>query len=81
MQVLIQSSATSKYLGRNRWTREEMAAIDFKKVVCAVEHCVHERLADVQLVLKFGEDPELDITLPLRIPQSTSLRATQASLA
>jgi len=73
VRVLIQSSVTSKYLAPSlEWTGDEVAAIDFKKTVRAVEYCVRQRMADAQLVLKFGEAPELDIVLPLRMPSSRS---------
>ena len=45
-----------------------MDAMDFQKTVKAIEHCVRERIADVQVVLKFSDDHKLDIVLPVQTP-------------
>jgi len=42
--------------------------MNFQKTAAAVEYCVRQRVFDSQLVLKFGQDPQLDIVLPVRIP-------------
>ena len=49
--------------------------MDFQKTVKAIEHCVRERMADVQVVLKFSEDQQLDIVLPVCTPSLPANRA------
>jgi hypothetical protein len=69
VRVLVQNCSTLEYLCSERgWVRNPAQAIDFQKTALAVEYCVRQKVRDAQLVLKFGEDPQLDILLPVRMP-------------
>jgi hypothetical protein len=73
VRVFVQNSSTREFLHSLRgWTRNEREALDFQKTAPAVEFCVRERLSNAQLILKFGEDPEFDIILPVRIARVPS---------
>ena len=76
MRVLVQHRSTLQYLHAcEEWTPHELDALDFQKTVKAIEYCVRERVADVQVVLKFGPDKQLDIVLPVRAPSLAAERA------
>ena len=76
MRVLVQNCSTLQYLrARSGWTRHDLDALDFQKTVKAIEYCVCQRLAGVQVVLKFGPDKQLDIVLPVRAPSLSAERA------
>ena len=72
----MQHCSTLQYVrAHGGWTPHELDALDFQKTVNAIEYCVRERVADVQVVLKFGPDQEFDIVLPVRTPSSAANRA------
>jgi len=67
VRVLVQNKATRQFLrAPHGWTRNEPEAIDFKKTVSAIEHCVRQRIADAQLILTFEADRSFDIIVPIR---------------
>jgi hypothetical protein len=66
MRILVQQKDSGLYLkGLNAWVRESLDAEDFVNSSAAIDFCARERLADVQLVLKF-EGEEYEIVLPLQ---------------
>jgi len=60
---------------RSGWTPHELDALDFQKTLKAIEYCVRQRLAEVQVVLKFSDDQQLDIVLPVHAPALLADRA------
>jgi hypothetical protein len=77
----VQNSSSGQFLhSLGGWTAKEEQALDFQKTAPAVEFCVREKLTNAQLILKFGENPEFDIILPVRIPTVPSpMRAVFAA--
>jgi len=65
MRILLQQKETGLYFKDiGTWTREPAEAMDFLSSTTAIDFCVINRIADVQLVLKF-EEQRCDIVLPL----------------
>lgn len=82
MRVLVQNTFNLEYLRpRKGWTRNHLRALDFEKTARAIEYCVRQRIADAQLVLRFGEDRQLDIVLPIRISGFSSVAESRLSAA
>ena len=66
MRILLQQKETGLYLkGPDAWVRGSLDATDFVSSAAAIEYCAREKLADVQLVLKF-EKEKYDIVLPFQ---------------
>jgi hypothetical protein len=65
MRILLQQKETGLYFKDiGTWTREPAGAMDFLSSTTAIDFCVINKIADVQLVLKF-EEQRCDIVLPL----------------
>jgi hypothetical protein len=65
MRILLQQKETGLYVkDLGDWTREPGAAMDFISSTKAIDFCVANKIAGVQLVLKFEEQLH-DIVLPL----------------
>ena len=65
MRVLLQQKNSGLYLKREGdWTGNPNEADDFRSSAQAIDYCVRNRLAGLQLVLKFPEQ-HLDIVLRL----------------
>ena len=64
MRILLQQKDSGLYFkGPNVWVRNSLEAADFVNSTAAIDFCVQERLAGVQLVLKF-EGEKYEIVLP-----------------
>jgi len=65
MRILLQQRETGLYVKDvSAWTREPTGAMDFVSSTKAIDFCVANKIADVQLVLKFDEHLH-DIVLPM----------------
>ena len=65
MRILLQEKATSLYFKDvGNWTPEPAEAMDFLSSTKAIDFCVANKIAGVQLVLNF-EDQLHDIVLPM----------------
>ena len=66
MRILLQHKETGLYVrARDAWVRNSLEAADFVSSTAAIEYCAQEKLADVQLVLKF-EKERCAIVLPFQ---------------
>ena len=65
MRILLQQKETGLYVKDvGDWAREPGEAMDFVSSTKAIDFCVANKIADVQLVLKFEEHLH-DIVLPM----------------
>ena len=65
MRILLQQKETGLYFKDiDSWTRDSSGAMDFLSSTAAIDFCVTNKLAGVQLVLKF-EEHRYDIVLPV----------------
>jgi len=65
MRILLQEKETGLYFKDvGRWTPEPTEAMDFLSSTKAIDFCVTNKIAGVQLVLKFEEQLH-DIVLPM----------------
>ena len=65
MRILLQQKETGLYVKDvGAWSREPGEAMDFVSSTKAIDFCVANKIADVQLVLKFEEHLH-DIVLPM----------------
>ena len=65
MRILLQQKDTGLYVKDvGDWTREPGEAMDFVSSTKAIDFCVANKIAEVQLVLKFEEQLH-DIVLPM----------------
>lgn len=65
MRILLQQKGTGLYLtGVDAWSPHSSEAMDFVSSTAALDFCAANKLADVQLVLKFEEEQH-DIVLPV----------------
>ena len=65
MRILIQQKHTDLYFKDiGAWTRDAAEAMDFLSSTSAIDFCAVNKIADVQLVLKF-EEQRYDIVLPV----------------
>jgi hypothetical protein len=80
MQVLIRKSGTSLYwTARGRWTRSREQASDLGEVCRAVLVCVHRRLTDAELVIRF-EQLSGEMTVPVAsLPAAEPIRQCQST--
>ncbi len=68
MKVLLRKTHGSQYyVVNNQWTSDLMQAKDFDQVDRAIQFRREERLAGVEVVLRF-DDPFCDLVLPLGMP-------------
>ncbi len=66
MRIILQQKDSGLYFkGLNVWVRNSLEAVDFVNSTAAIEFCAQERLAGVQLVLKF-EGEKYEIVLPFQ---------------
>ncbi len=66
MRILVQQKETDLYFKDiDSWTPDSSEAMDFVGSTAAIDFCVRNRLAEVQLVLKFDEE-KCDIVMPVR---------------
>jgi len=66
MRILVQQKDSGLYFkGRDVWVRKSLEAADFVTSTAAIDFCAQQRLADVQLVLKF-EGEQYEIVLPFQ---------------
>ena len=71
MKRLLQNINTGLYYqGPGAWTRNPNVAFSFQRTSGAIDCCVHERLSDMQVVLKF-EDSSFDVRFPCFIEHLT----------
>jgi len=65
MRILVQQKETGLYFKDiDSWVRQTSEAMDFVSSTAAIDFCVLNKLAGVQLVLKFDEQ-QYDIVLPV----------------
>jgi hypothetical protein len=65
MRILLQQKQTGLYFKDiDAWVRSSAEAMDFASSTVAIDFCVLNKLAGVQLVLKF-EEHKYDIVLPV----------------
>ena len=65
MRILLQQKETGLYFQDiDAWTRNSAEAMDFLSSTSAIDFCVMNKIAGVQLVLKFDEQ-QYDIVLPV----------------
>ena len=68
MRILLQQKDTGLYFKDiDSWARGSADAMDFVSSTAAIDFCVANKLAGVQLVLKFEEE-KYDIVLPVVTP-------------
>ena len=79
MRILLQQKETGLYFKDvGSWVRHSAEGMDFLSSSAAIDFCVTNKLAGVQLVLKF-EEQEYDIVLPVRpMHELSSKRAGDA---
>ena len=66
MRILVQQKDSGLYLkGLDVWVRKSLEAAEFVNSTAAINFCARQRLADVQLVLKFEGQP-YEIVLPFQ---------------
>jgi hypothetical protein len=66
MRIVLQQKQTGLYFKDvGAWVHTSAEAMDFVSSTAAIDFCTNNRLADVQLVLKF-EEQQYDIVLPVR---------------
>jgi hypothetical protein len=64
MRILLQHRISRQYLSaRNDWTPDPKNARNFAQIVSAIDFVSAGRLADLDVVMYFG-DPRYDIRLP-----------------
>ena len=80
MRILLQHKETGRYVrDAGAWTHEPADAMDFLSSTKAIEFCALNKIAGVQLVLKF-EEQLYDIVLPMVLDRHYSgLRSGQAA--
>jgi hypothetical protein len=77
MRILLQQKETGLYFRDiGSWTRDAGDAMDFLSSTSAIDFCVLNKIAGVQLVLKF-EEQRYDIVLPV-LPGHASSRKPAA---
>jgi hypothetical protein len=65
MRILLQQKDTGLYFKDiGAWSQEPAEAMDFLSSTSAIEFCATNKIADVQMVLKF-EEHKYDIVLPM----------------
>jgi hypothetical protein len=65
MRILLQQKNTGLYFkDLDSWTRASLEAMDFVSSTAAIDFCAVNKLAEVQVVLKFDEQ-KYDIVLPV----------------
>lgn len=65
MRILVQQKDSGFYFKDiGDWTRNPAEAMDFLSSTAAIDFCVSNKIARIQLVLKF-EEQQYDIVLPL----------------
>ena len=66
MRILVQQKETDLYFKDiDSWTADSSEAMDFVGSTAAIDFCLRNRLAEVQLVLKFDKE-KCDIVMPVR---------------
>jgi hypothetical protein len=66
MRILLQQKETGLYFKDvGSWVVQSPEAMDFVSSTAAIDFCVTNKLAGVQLVLKFDEQ-QYDIVMPVR---------------
>ncbi|MGO9203232.1 MAG: hypothetical protein ACLQM8_22140 [Limisphaerales bacterium] len=67
MRIILQQKDSGLYFkSPNVWVHNSLEAVDFVNSTAAIEFCAQERLAGVQLVLKF-ERERYEIVLPCQL--------------
>ena len=75
MRILLQQKETGLYFKDvDSWTRASLEAMDFVSSSAAIDFCTVNKLAGIQLVLKFDEQ-KYDIVLPVVPPPQMDLTA------
>ena len=65
MRILIQQKQDGLYFkDLGGWTRQSSEAMEFLSSTAAIDFCAVNKLADVQLVLKFDEE-QAEIVMPV----------------
>jgi len=79
MRILLQQNDTGLYFKDiDSWTADSPEAMDFLSSAAALEFCAANRLAGVQIVLKFDGE-KYDIVLPPVAAQAQPNRRPSAS--
>jgi len=79
MRILVQQKDSGLYFkGPNVWVRNSLEAVDFVNSNAAIDFCARQRLAGVQLVLKF-EAEKYEIVLPFQPGGAASAVRARAS--
>lgn len=79
MRILLQQKETGFYFRDiDSWVRDTSQAMDFVSSSAAIDFCVSNKLAGMQLVLKFP-DQNYDIVLPVQpLPAGREQRAGES---
>jgi hypothetical protein len=78
MRILLQHKETGLYFKDiESWVRNSAEAMDFISSTAAIDFCVTNKLAEVQLVLKF-EEQKYDIVMPMEQPSPQRERTVKA---
>jgi hypothetical protein len=65
-QILVQNSATKLFLTpRDAWTSSQGEARDFETSVNAFAYCLHKKLRETQIVVRFNRPEAPDLILPV----------------
>jgi hypothetical protein len=79
MRILLQQKETGLYFKDiGAWIREPAEAMDFLSSTAAIDFCTLNKIANVQLVLKF-EEQRYDIVMPVVPDKSRSGYAPRLS--
>lgn len=75
MRILLQQKQTGLYFKDiDGWASSSAEAMDFVSSSVAIDFCVTNKLKDIQIVLKFDEQP-YEIVVPVK-PDHASARRT-----
>jgi hypothetical protein len=78
MRILLQQKETGSYLQESGvWTPDPAKAMDFLSSTHAIDFCAKQKIAGVQLVLKF-EEHHYDIVLPMVLDRSLHTQRIRA---
>ncbi len=71
MRILLQQKKTGLYFKDiGAWVRNSSEAMDFVSSTAAIDFCVANKLAGLQMVLKF-EEQKYDIVLPVQAAEES----------
>jgi hypothetical protein len=80
MRILLQQRDSGLYLGAiDAWTAEPAEAMDFVSSTAALDFCAANKLASVQIVLKFEEEKHEIVLSAVPPPQAVPSRQASRS--